>query len=132
MKTLFFILFFTNALFAQDLDYLKSQDTLYLMVPKKDSLKLSQFTFRADGNDALSSYNFKQSDGKYIHIETMNDREVDTVKRNLTVKRKTFLKNNKKNIIDLNFLYIINEKDTSRKRIALKKAYILDVSFIEM
>lgn len=85
---------------------------------------------------------------------TVNDRQLDTVKRNITVKRKPFLKKNKKSIIDVSFLdqiglygffmelvkgfetwkvvYIIDEKELSGKKMILRRGYIENSSFISM
>ncbi|MFP9115796.1 hypothetical protein ACLI1A_17780 [Flavobacterium sp. RHBU_3] len=154
MKTLYFFLLFTTGLFAQDLDYLKSRDTIYLTVPKEDKLQFSKFLYFCSGNSDQKHYEFKQPDGKSILILTINDKETNPKKRNLTVRRKKFLTKYKKDIVDVNFLdntslyvffmevlhangkkkivYIIDQKERTGKELVLRRAYIAEFGFISM
>ncbi|MFP5439539.1 MAG: hypothetical protein ACLGH8_17290 [Bacteroidia bacterium] len=154
MKIIYLILLFSTGLFAQDLEYLKSRDTLYLAVPKQDKHQYGKFLYFSSWNSEQKHYEFRQPDEKHILILTIKDKETNPEKRNLTVRRKKFLKKYKKDIVDVDFLnstglytlfmeivrgngkkkivYIIDEKECTGKEFVLKRAYIAEFGFINM
>lgn len=154
MKVLCLILLFTTGLLAQDLEYLKSRDTLYIAIPKHNKHQYSKFLYFCSWNSEQKHYEFRQSDGKNILILTIKDKEINLEKRNLTVQRKKFFKKHKNDIVDVNFIdktglfgffmellytndkrkivYIIDKKDCTGKELILRRAYIENSSFISM
>lgn len=154
MKTLYFFLLFTTGLFAQDLEYLKSRDTVYIAVPKQDKHQYSKFLYFCSWSSEQKHYEFRQPDGKHILILTIKDKETDPEKRNLTVQRKKFFKKHKNDIVDVNFIdktglfgffmellysndkrkivYVIDKQDCTGRELILRRAYIENSSFISM
>jgi hypothetical protein len=147
-----YILFFFISLnlYSQDIDYLKSQDTIYFLLPESETdlvLKEKGITYRVYGNDFINSYLFNDVDKRMIYFVTYNSDQIPG-KANLKVKRKDFLKNNKNKIIDFDFIaknglripfidilkgrkvvYIIDSKKIKKRKIILKKTVIGDGSF---
>ncbi|MFD2603698.1 hypothetical protein [Flavobacterium suzhouense] len=151
MKT-FFILFLSFNLYSQNIDYLKSQDTLYLLLEESDAdlnLKKDNIDFRVYGNGFDNTYRFIDDQKRMISFITFNSNQIPG-KDNLEVKRKDFLKKNKDKIIDFYFIakhglgivfidilrgskrkivYVIDSKDIKQRKIVLKKTLINDGSF---
>jgi len=109
MKILLFILLFSCNLFAQDVDFLKSQDTVYIVLKdmneftfKKQEFK--KFNFESEGNGKLNQYNLIDSINRRISIIVPKDIKEPVSDRSINVKRKKFLKKNNARIITLDFI----------------------------
>lgn len=153
MKVLSILLFFSLKLYSQDIDHLKSQDTLYLVLEESDKdliIKDSDITYRVYGTGFMNTYQFTQDDRRSIIFETFHTGHISG-KSNLEVKRKDFFKKNIDKIIDFAFIkklglslsfidilvstkrktvYVIDSKKLKRRKITLKKTYIIDGLFM--
>lgn len=160
MKKTLFLLLFSLQLFAQDLNYLKSQDTIYIILKEIEgntTNKFDDFTFNCFGNDKFNEYNFVNKKGRPIVIQTMNrpsNPPINYINNNIRVNRKRFFKQNKDRIINFEFIrkmvpetlfiyyldvinqrktfYLFNEDDLNKRKIYLKKASVIAVGYTEM
>ena len=108
IKTLILLLLTFN-LYSQNLDYLKSQDTLFIALTKIENNNtersaFKKFTYESFGNEKTNEYKFTDSIGRHIYIQTYNGNLNDINPNNKIIKRKEFLKKNKDRIITLNFI----------------------------
>lgn len=158
IKIILLLLFSVN-LFSQDLNFLKSQDTIYIILKEirgNSTQKFETFTLNCYGNDKMNEYNLLNKKGWPIVIRTSNASNSSTKDGNvaLKVKRKEFFKKNKNRIIDLKFIekivpetlfiyyldvlhftkvfYVINENDLKKRKIVLKKALVVAVGYTQM
>jgi len=140
-------------LYSQDIDYLKSQDTLFLLLEESDAdlvLKQDSFTYRVYGNGFENEYYFTTVDRRMIYFMTFQNDQIPE-RFNLEVNRREFFKKNKDKIIDFKFItkyglripfidiligskrkivYVINSKEIRKRKITLKKTIIGDGSFM--
>jgi len=152
MKYFIIVIFFSLNLYSQDIDYLKSQDTLYLLLEESDAdlvLKQDSFTYRVYGNNFEHQYFFTNPDKRIIFFSTFNSDQIPG-KSNMIVKRRKFFKKNNDKIIDLKFItkhglnvafidilrgtkrkivYVVNSKEIKKRKITLKRTFIVDGSF---
>lgn len=131
---------------AQDLDYLKSQDTIYLvledhneMVTKTTRKAFKHFNWEASSHSKRSEYILKDSLNRVIMIMA-NKNATNPDKKNMpiTVNRKVFLRKNKKQILNLEFLSRYNPEELFfnylggvRGSAAKKVFYIIDEESIK-
>lgn len=154
MKTLL-ILLLSFDLYSQNIDYLKSQDTLYLVLSVSDNpitVKKSNISYSVGGNGITNIYNFNDSENGRISLQTFNNQQGYGV-YSKKVRTSKFMKENKERIIDLDFIdkhglgkvfvdiiqrpnrkviYIINSKDLDRRKMIIKRTPIEDSYFSEM
>lgn len=162
MKTLCMclsLLFASVTATAQDLDYLKAQDTIYIIlkdingnVTKRENFN----TFRMEswGNDKVSDYKIIDSQNRIIGIEVLKN--MNYPGNFIVTRRNKFFKKNKNKIITLDFIkqyepkhlfidvlgtfhskkvfYVIDEESINRKdkEIILRKTSIVPVFYTEM
>lgn len=156
MKYILF-LFISLNLYSQDIDYLKSQDTIYIVlkgintpVGEATIQKFKKIELNQSQNGYLNTYEFSLLDNTYkkIIINTENDKDV------LRLKRKQFLKEKSAYIVNVDFIdslglkcffiellrvnrkskvvYIIDEKSLKKRNVVMRKAFIADIGFAEM
>jgi hypothetical protein len=160
MKLLYlFFLLISFSSVAQDLEYLKAQDTIYIIlkdingnVTKRENFN----TFRMEswGNDKVSDYKIIDSQNRIIGIEVLKN--MNYPGNFIVTRRKKFFKKNKNKIITLDFIkkyepkhlfidvlgtfhskkifYVIDEESINRKdkEIILRKTSIVPVFYTEM
>ncbi|MGV3459114.1 MAG: hypothetical protein ACO1N9_01540 [Flavobacterium sp.] len=154
MRILATILFFFSAglSFAQDPTFIAKQDTIYIILPQSEqpiSTEYPDFKLIISGNGAIYEENFYMKDNHHIFIYTQKKH-----KENKVVKRESFFKNNKDQIIDLKFIethspkkvfvdmfrfkerrtvvYVIDENQLKKRKITLKKAFVYTEDYMEM
>ena len=96
MKRLLLILLLSCNLFAQDVDYLKSQDTLYFVLKElngnitvRDTFK--KFKMESFGNDKITEYQIIDSLNRVIYISVPKDIIKPLSDKQIVVKRKKFI-----------------------------------------
>lgn len=125
-----------NSLYTTDLTKIKEKDTVYIYFKQS---KLESCTEKVNnrktgnpnfmqiytvGTDLHNSIKFFYSD--YIDVEHYEKNEKSDVK----IVKKSFLKKNKENIIDINF-FIVNGYRESFYHLIRKKIYLIDKSEIK-
>lgn len=156
-----FLLIVSYKIQAQDLDYIKSHDTLYIILPKLQVknptfLRYNNFTLSVDSNGIETQYVFSDKDTighlVLINVRLNSDSSVE-------VRRKKFFRKHKKQVLNMdvikqyrnrelffNYLgarsfapstktiYIIDEESLKRKdkKIMLRKANLLTSGYIEI
>jgi hypothetical protein len=154
------VLFASLQAAAQDLDYLKSQDTIYLVLKNIESGSsgreiYEKFSLVYGANKSLTEYQIIDSLNRTIFISIEKNTEA-VPNKNFTVKRKKFLKKNKENILTFDYIkqfnpkhlfidilgtfhskkifYVIDEESINRKdkEIILRKTSIVPVFYTEM
>ncbi|PZR22967.1 MAG: hypothetical protein DI539_04085 [Flavobacterium psychrophilum] len=157
MKYIFF-LFLSLNLYSQNIDYLKSQDTVYLVlkevttpIGRTISTKYNQIKLDRYIDLAFYNYWFSSLDKSHQTIAITTRIKNDNL---ITLKRKKFLKEKSANIVKVDFIdsiglkkffidllqvnrkskvvYIIDEKSFKRRNVIMRKAFIVDVGFAEM
>jgi len=153
MKLVIFLIMICSLnLYSQDIDYLKSQDTLYLLLKESEPnlvIKQDDISYRVYGNLYENQYHFTDKSKKTIYFITFQNDQIPG-KSNLVVNRRKFFKKNKDNIIDFNFIakhglyisfidilkgnmsktiYVINLDKIRNKKITLKKTLIANGSY---
>lgn len=121
---------------AQNLDYLESQDTLYIAFDELDDKSVVKKTFEnfyweAFGDKTLSEYSIREKDSsRLIFIRVPNE---SLYNPSITVNRKKFLKKNKDKILTLEFISRYYPKDLFFKYLgartyapSLKVIYFID------
>ncbi|WP_116788191.1 hypothetical protein [Flavobacterium psychrotrophum] len=108
---LYILLIVSLKLSAQNLDYLKSQDTIYISLPKMFSetpshIKYNKFDIAIDSNGFVTQYVFtdKDSVGKLIEISIRLNPKIVKDNFPIEVNRKMFLKTYKKQILNLDII----------------------------
>ncbi|KGO93117.1 hypothetical protein Q767_15170 [Flavobacterium enshiense DK69] len=123
-------------LFAQDLAYIKSTDTIYLYFDKLE--KFEDLHLKTNKNEFVEKYIYQFPDAKELYFETHLQKPHKTKPR---IVSKDFMDKNKNKIITTDILhkynfaeiqnalykprrvfYIIDKADFKRKKIVLKKA----------
>lgn len=152
---LFVFIFAMNA-FGQDADYIKTLDTVYIVLKENEpmaSQKFSNFTLHSSGNGSINEYIFELTPILKVYITTQHDDKYAS-KYNFEAKRRKFLKANKDKMIYLPFIdklgvseffintlalnkskkkiFIINESDLKKRKIIIKKAFVYASGFDEM
>jgi hypothetical protein len=163
MKKAYIILFLLSVVFsstAQDLEHLKSQDTIYLVLKNiksgsSGSEVYDKFSLVYGANKSLAEYQIIDSLNRTIFIRV--EKNTEAVPNNsLTVKRKKFLKKNKENILTFDYIkqfnpkylfidilgtfhnkkvfYVIDEESIKKKHktLTLQRTSITPVSYTEM
>lgn len=162
IKLFLFTILFTLKLSAQDLEYLKSQDTIYLAFEELNNKSIIDknfhyFDWEAFGNEILSEYTIKEKDSSRIIFIRVP--KIESEHSFITVDRKRFLKKNKNKILRLDFIkryepkylffsylgartyapsskviYFIDEKSLKNKtrKIVLKKAIVLTFGYTKI
>jgi len=157
MKLIIFLLFITFNLYSQDIDYLKSQDTIYIVLKKINTplgittmTKFQKFELNTFKDKAFNNYYFTSTDKQHQTIIITTDINENGLK----IKRKNFLRKKIDNIVTADFIdsigikyffvdlldvrlkgkvvFIIDEKSLSKRNLILKKAFITDIGFAEM
>lgn len=163
MKKAYIILFILCVVFsstAQDLNYLKSQDTIYLVLKNIESGSsgreiYEKFSLVYGANKSLTEYQIIDSLNRTIFISVEKNTEA-VPNKNLTVKRKKFLKKNKENILTFDYtkqfnpkhlfidvldtfhnkkvFFVIDEESIKKKHktLTLQRTSITPVSYTEM
>lgn len=158
-RSFLFLLILSFKLLAQDLDYIKSQDTLYISLPQVQalhakSLKYNYFDLSIDSNGLETQHVFTDKDtvGQLILIIARLDAAVL-----VEVSRKKFLRKHKKQVLNMDVIkqyrnrefffkylgargfapstktiYIIDEESLKRKdkKIRLRKAVLITSGYI--
>ncbi|TRW26669.1 hypothetical protein FMM05_04635 [Flavobacterium zepuense] len=157
MKKILLFIFIAFKSLAQDAEYIKTQDTLYLLLEETAQLKVqkfTKFTLQSSSSTSLNFYEFSEAPSKQLTIWTQEDGKFPDKKLNRIVKRKDFLKTNKSKIIDADFIdtigvtdflftilklnetkrviYVLNKRDLKKRKILLKKAKFSIVGYAEM
>jgi hypothetical protein len=115
MKLLyFFFLLISFSSKAQDLEYLKAQDTIYLVLKNIESVSsgreiYEQFSLVYGANKSLTEYQIIDSLNRTIFISIEKNTKA-VPNKNFTVKRKKFLKKNKENILTFDYIKQFNPK----------------------
>jgi len=112
IKTLIITLLISFSSIAQDLDYIKSEDTIYLIMPtfypeEPILLKSEKYELAISSNGTTTQYVFSDADTltHHIFIEIMlNRNKSKSVIPSIIVNRKHFIKKNKKQILDLDLI----------------------------
>lgn len=149
------IFFVTLNLYSQDIDYLKSRDTLYLLLSSSDkpiAIKKSNISYTVSGNGSTNIYNFADKERGRITLQTFNHKQGYGV-YSLKVKTSKFMQKNKDRIIDVDFInqnglgkvfidimqrpnkkiiYIINQEDLKKRKLIIKRTPIEDSFFIQI
>lgn len=123
----FLILFFSFTCTAQDLDYLKSQDTIYVVlpslhdtVPKKMKFRYSELYIAS--NKIITEYTFTD-------LDTFNHQVSALVRLNpakpnsdlpVEVNKKKFFRKKKKQVVGLNFIGKYRNREFFFKYLGLK------------
>lgn len=152
MKKLFLLLLISTGCYSQDVDYIKSLDTVYIYFKEADTAKLKNITFWKAQNQHEGNYRLADKNdsikGRYMYIHTMER----YVKNKENISRRKFLKKNKDKIIDFDFidrhgvartflhilnvpgkpLYIIHEEEFRKKKMFLRRAFVGYSSYIQM
>ena len=144
MKIFLFALLFSFNAFAQDMDTLKEQDTIYIVLPIKEQFKA--FKYRRSCNKILCEYILSEnSENKVVLITAKKNTEP------LMMKRGDI---NKKALVDFGLLekyglshifnitlkintqkkvvYVIKEKELKNKKVKMTKATAVSVGYVEM
>ena len=104
MQKLLLILLLSCNLFAQDIDFVKSQDTLYIILAETHSMyteKFKDIDFYSTGNGSINEYMFKDSLNRSIVVRTQNNDKFPNRKVNIICNRRKFLKGNQNKIINV-------------------------------
>lgn len=115
MKLLYlFFLLISFSSVAQDLEYLKSQDTIYLVLKNiksgsSGSEVYEKFSLVYGANKSLAEYQIIDSLNRTIFIRVEKNTEA-VPNKSLTVKRKEFLKKNKENFLTFDYIKQFNPK----------------------
>ncbi|MFP5437357.1 MAG: hypothetical protein ACLGH8_06215 [Bacteroidia bacterium] len=114
MKRIAILIFLLSAMFsstAQDLEYLKAQDTIYLVLPnvfteKAINSKFEKFSLSIDCNGMTTYYTFTDIDTvtQYVFIGVNLNRHKPDPKLSVPINRRKFLKKNKKRILGLDVI----------------------------
>lgn len=99
---------------AQDLEYLKGQDTIYLVLKNiksgsSGSEVYDKFSLVYGANKSLAEYQIIDSLNRTIFITVEKSTEA-IPNKNLIVKRKKFLKKHKENILTFDYIKQFNPK----------------------
>ena len=115
MKTFLFVLL-SASIYAQNLEHLKSQDTLYFVLKElngnitvRDTFK--KFKMESFGNDKITEYQIIDSLNRVIYISVPKDIIKPLSDKQIVVKRKKFIRKNKEQIITLEFIKQFNPED---------------------
>lgn len=152
MKKLILLLLFSVNLFSQNLNYLTTQDTIFIVLKEikgYSTIQYEKFTLETYGNSSINEYIIRDSINRVILIRTQNNSE-----NNLIVKRKSFFKKNSSRIINMDFIrkflpeklfintldvlnqkkifYIIDESKKRKSEIKIKKASVVAVLYTKM
>ncbi|TRW21041.1 hypothetical protein FMM05_20725 [Flavobacterium zepuense] len=104
------LLLFSLTAFSQELETLKHQDTIYLVLPETDgsiSKEYKTFTFSGAGNKKYGAQGYTLSEpsgGRQIHLNTQNDTSPYFMKNNITVESRLFFAQHKDAVITLEFI----------------------------
>jgi len=157
MKYILFFLISLN-LYSQDIDYLKSQDTVYLVLkevttPLGKTITTKYNHIKLDRYIDLVFYNywFSSLDKSHQTIAITTRIKNDNL---VKLKRKQFLKEKSAHIVNVDFIdslglkyffiellrvnrkskvvYIIDEKSLKKRNVVMRKAFIVDIGFAEM
>ena len=156
MKTIFLALLVCIKLYSQDVDFLKSQDTLYIVFTTPKNLvseKFKGFSIKYVTSKYKNEYYISDSIRGQIYIQTENDYDHDRNTKNLLCNRRKFLKENQNKIITMDFIqqhgvakvfidilrgnkkktvYLIDKRSLKKRKIVLKKAAIAAVGYEEL
>ncbi|MCG2612613.1 hypothetical protein LZZ90_13975 [Flavobacterium sp. SM15] len=133
---LLFILISSCNLFAQDLEFIKSTDTIYLYFDKLE--KYDDLHLIKKQNEFIENYTYQFPDAKALYFEVSLQKPYNS--KPITIS-KDFMDKNRNKIITIDILhkynfveiqsalykpkrifYIIDKSDFKRKKIILKKA----------
>lgn len=163
MRLLYTYLFFLLSSFsstAQDLDNLKSLDTIYLVLKNikpgsSGSEVYDRFSLVYGANKSLAEYQIIDSLNRTIFIRVEKNTEA-VPNKNFTVKRKKFLEKNKENILTFDYIkqftpkhlfidvlgtfhnkkvfFVVDEESIKKKRktLTLQRTAITPISYTEM
>lgn len=158
MKILFVSLLVSLNLYSQDIDYLKSKDTIYLVLKEIDTPIGKTITTKFDNikldryiDLAFYNYWFNSLEKYYQTIAITTRISEDNLIR---LKRKKFLKEKSGSVVNVDFIdslglkyffiellrvnrkskvvYIIDEKSLKKRKLVMRKAFIADIGFSEM
>lgn len=143
MKKLIILFLISNFGFCQDIDHIKKLDTIYVSFTKKKNSEKNIYT----SNYRDYRFYLKKKEKKYLLFEKPDYKNSLSENGNSFLPRiedKAFLKKNKKNIIDINFLkkfedeyiacellssfktlYIIDLTESKKEKIVLYKVYLI-------
>ena len=107
MKTIFLALVICSKLYSQNVDFLKSQDTLYIVftTPKNEvSEKFKGFSINYLTSKYKNQYYITDSLRGNIFVQTENDHNHDGKTKNIICNSRKFLKENQNKIITMDFI----------------------------
>lgn len=153
MKKLFLLLFVSAGCYSQDIEYIKSLDTVYIYFKEADTAKLKNITFWRSQNEVVGEYRLADRNdsikGRGISVQT-HERHIRNIEN---VNRRKFLKKNKDKIIGLDFIdkhgvgntsmtilrvwdrrpiYVIYEEELKKKKMFLRRAFFGYASYMQM
>jgi hypothetical protein len=154
MKIFAFLFFISYTSFSQNIDFIKSLDTVFIYLKEKDTILLNNMTCEFSKNNSGKQFILTNSSKKNILIFTPNDKNTNRKSNLLLVKRKKFMIENENKIINLNFIkehglkkvfidvlevnfnkkkiYIITDHDIKKRKMLIKKARINYSDFIDI
>lgn len=148
MKYIYF-LFLSLNLYSQNIDYLKSQDTLYLILdaPKSSVItKNNNISYSKGTNGYITIYKFQDKEHRSVILQTFNT-DQGYGRYNFKVRTSKFLQKNKNSVVTTDFIdehglgeffvgviqhpktkviYIINLEDLKKRKLIIKRASIID------
>ena len=107
MKKLLLILLLSCNLFAQDVDFLKYQDTVYIVFTTPKNLvseKFKGFSITYITSKYKNGYYITDSLRGQIFVQTENDYNHGRKTKNIICNRRKFLKENQNKIITMDFI----------------------------
>lgn len=156
MIRFFLALLISFKIYSQDIDCIKSQDTIYIVLTEHEAIateRFSGFTIISSGNGSINEFVIKDSLKKSIIIRTQNDNKFPNKKINIICNRRKFLKANENKIININFfekhgvgkifidilrsgrkkiVFVIDKTELRKRKITLKKAIVVQIGFEEL
>lgn len=149
LKKYFIILFllFCSNLVAQTLDDLKKLDSIYFYFSVNESQKKNIFYVNNVTKDTVLNYSYHKNDKEYLKFRYSKFKDFDAyfgkLKTYKKYHKKRFLKKNKDQIVDINFLnelslntfefrailqgkklFLIDKEDTRRRKILIREVFI--------
>ncbi|MFP9115797.1 hypothetical protein ACLI1A_17785 [Flavobacterium sp. RHBU_3] len=112
MKTIIFLLSLIPCIsYTQDLDYLKRQDTIFIVVEKPEKLNstndsFQKFNFTTASNGEIAEYIYQEKDApnQIIIIRVKENPTTPVSDLNIKTNRKKFLKENHEKVVDQEFI----------------------------
>ncbi len=154
MKNLVIIFFLSLSSYGQDIDYINSQDTIYIMlvhIERGASVNFKTFTFLNSSNKYRKESTL--TDNQFNSRSVFISESITKYDKVVKVKRNKFLKDNIDKIIDMNFIdkfslfkvfvepdlsgkkrvfYTVSSSNKNSRKLELRKVRIGYTGFIEM